>query len=175
MSEQTFKKRKINKEMETTITTTTTTTSVSNETPNRFIINEPLKIQEKRSNNDIIPNISKCDPKEIKEIWVHKNCPDGMGAALTAFCYAKNQGIVYNFVFLTHGEPLPNAKNKRIAIFDFCPKQPDLQKLIEEAKSVIVYDHHESERDTVNMFPDNCYYSETHSGVFLAWKFFFLT
>lgn len=121
------------------------------------------------------------DPLSLDEVWVHGNCPDGKGAQTVAYLYQRIYGksrAPFTFRFLYHSQGLPDAssdqwRNKNIAIFDFCPKAEEIKDLRERAKSVMIFDHHESAKPLVDANADIAYYTPTFSGVALAWRYFF--
>ena len=119
--------------------------------------------------------IKKQDPITIDQVWVHGGCPDGMGAATVAYLYGQTQEDekTFEFKYLFHGSAMPSGKDKHIVIFDFCPKKEELEVLLQECKSIGIYDHHKSAFPVMDDFPEICTYDNDHSGVGLAWSFFF--
>jgi uncharacterized protein len=120
--------------------------------------------------------ITKPEPHidDIDEVWTHAGCPDGFGAALCYLTYCKwtsTNGFPV-IKFLTHGKPRPDARKKNIAMFDFCYEEKEMEEIFREAKSVVVFDHHEGKQELMKKY-SNCHYDLYHSGAYLAFKYFF--
>lgn len=67
-------------------------------------------------------------------------CQDGLMSALIF----KNKFPNCDIYFERYGRTPPNVKNRDIILVDFSYKKPEMLKLIDEANSVIVLDHHKS-------------------------------
>lgn len=109
----------------------------------------------------------------VEEVWFHSGCPDGVGAASVAYIFAQREGKKFQFQGLCHHRETPSGEGKKIAIFDFCPKEDDLRRLITESDGMSVYDHHQGVEHIMKQFPSNCHFDNNHSGAYLAWMFFF--
>lgn len=116
---------------------------------------------------------TKTSKKEIqKKILViyHKNCLDGFTAAWTAW---KALGNKAEYMGVTHPAPsLENFEGKDIFLLDFCYNAKEMKELKVKANSVIVIDHHVSQKDAVKISTDYLY-DIKHSGAVLASKYFF--
>jgi oligoribonuclease NrnB/cAMP/cGMP phosphodiesterase (DHH superfamily) len=102
-------------------------------------------------------------------ILYHADCPDGFGAAWAAW---KKLGNGAEYRAISHGmPPLPGLRGKEIYLLDIIYSPRDLARLRKINKRVMVIDHHESARDIVTSQPEHIY-SATHSGAYLAWRYF---
>jgi len=59
-------------------------------------------------------------------------------------------------------------------MFDFCYNVEEQKQIFKEAKSCVIYDHHEGKKDFMQNY-SNCYYDEEHSGAYLAFRYYFGT
>lgn len=71
----------------------------------------------------------------------HANCADGFGAAWAAWM---RWGDDVEYVPCAYGQPAPDVRGKHVLIGDFSFKRDVMKALGDDAKSVIVLDHHES-------------------------------
>lgn len=112
--------------------------------------------------------------EELKDIIViyHGSCPDGFGAAFSAW---KKFGNKASYLPKNNGDndslPPEELKNKEIYILDYSFSLPILQALEKDNKSVVVIDHHQSAKETITSFPQNIF-DQNHSGAVLTWKYF---
>ena len=84
-------------------------------------------------------------------IFYHKNCNDGYIAALVAYSFFKERGVLdtVEFIPVQYNEPLPEEETyegRVVYILDFSFSKEDTTKIIEAADSVIMLDHHETAR-----------------------------
>ncbi len=110
----------------------------------------------------------------------HAHCPDGMGAALSAYLKFRDTA---DYIPVSHTEEFPkalkeNLSGKTVYCLDYCPKQPDLLHLLSNAGKVVLLDHHDGvAARTSNLILAGNGLSgvvdTTHSGAVLAWKYFF--
>lgn len=82
-------------------------------------------------------------------ILFHKNCNDGLIAALNFYAYYKEREMLNEVIFLPvqYGEGLPDEsvlKDRHVYIVDFSYTRPDMAKIVELAQEVTLLDHHES-------------------------------
>lgn len=151
-------------------------------------------------------------PEDVEEVWVHGQCPDGMGAATCARLYElamrqeplpelptrgdeprfkvaqpwdiatpakkpklppKPTWTPIRFIYLKHSQPVPSAAGKRVAVFDFSFDEATTIRLLGEAASLCIYDHHIGAKEVMDKFSDNCTFDNDHSGAYLASTFFF--
>lgn len=102
-------------------------------------------------------------------VLYHRNCPDGFGGAIAAY---KKFGARAEYVSVDP-ETLPERPlmGKRIFVVDTGFPYAVLKKLEDENKSVVVIDHHISNKKDTERFPQNVF-DNNHSGSVLAWKYF---
>jgi oligoribonuclease NrnB/cAMP/cGMP phosphodiesterase (DHH superfamily) len=109
--------------------------------------------------------------KDLKKVVViyHDQCRDGFGAAYAAW---KKFGDKASYIPRKTQDPVPEGlKDKEIYVVDYSYKKPDLEKLLEANKSVVIIDHHETAKEAVTSFKENIFDMD-HSGAVLAWKYF---
>lgn len=85
----------------------------------------------------------------LTTILYHKNCNDGLVAALNFYAYFKERDELENITFLRvqYGEGLPDEsliKDREVYIVDFSYTRHDMAKIVELAGKTILLDHHES-------------------------------
>nr|CAG8521762.1 7268_t:CDS:2 [Entrophospora candida] len=126
----------------------------------------------------ILPHI---DPGSLDYIIYHKNCPDGFGAAYSAW---KKLGTKATYHAAVHNEPPPSdLSDKHVGIFDFTYSRSIIKELEKKAKLVVIVDHHLSAK--LDFFPassssisdkdekkSNYHFDMDKSGARLAWEFF---
>lgn len=111
--------------------------------------------------------IKKNDEKVL--VLYHKNCPDGFGAAYSAW---KKFGNKAEYVAV-EPETLPEKfpKNREIYALDISYPVTVQERLRAKNKSLVVLDHHISKKLNTEAFPENIF-DNNHSGAVLAWKYF---
>jgi len=109
-----------------------------------------------------------CDLNDINFVIYHKNCMDGMGSAYAAW---KFLGDNAEYFAASHGNPPPDVKNKNVVILDFSYKRNILKKMMLEANSLTVIDHHISAFNDLKDLP-GMIFDMKHSGAVLSWKYF---
>lgn len=82
-------------------------------------------------------------------ILYHKNCNDGLIAALNFYAYFKEKDELDNVIFqpVQYGEPLPDEsilKDREVYVVDFSYPRTVMMELVEMASNVTLLDHHES-------------------------------
>jgi len=108
------------------------------------------------------------EPSAVNLVIYHANCTDGFGAAYSAW---KLLGDRAEYHAAKHGEPPPDVTAKNVVILDFSYDNVTTKRLMQEAKSIIVIDHHKSAM--VELHDVSCTrFDMNHSGAMLAWKFF---
>jgi len=121
-------------------------------------------------------------PNTIDLVIYHGKCCDGFGSALASYEYFKfNNGcnILGNKVEYfpaTFNQPPPSVIGKNVIICDFSYKKDVLLKMISEANSLAVIDHHKTAEAELKDIPDKYkIFRMDHSGAYLTWKYFFPT
>ena len=108
------------------------------------------------------------EPSSVDFVIYHANCSDGFGAAWSAW---KLLGERAQYHAATHGDAPPDVSGKNVVVLDFSYDNATTKRLISEAKSFLVIDHHKSAM--VELHDINCTkFDMNHSGAMLSWKFF---
>ena len=84
----------------------------------------------------------------------HDNCDDGFAAAYAVW---KLFGDEVEYVPAQYGQDLPDVTGKDVLIVDFSYKKPEMDKLADQARRVIVLDHHKTAKAELEGFVQlNC-------------------
>jgi hypothetical protein len=102
----------------------------------------------------------------------HANCPDGFFAALTVWLrLGQKKGIEY--FPSTINRPPPDVKGKIVFILDMAYSKETLLEMIQQAKNLLVIDHHKTNQEALSSIPDRYrLFDLQESGATLAWKYF---
>jgi len=113
------------------------------------------------------------DPALTDLVVFHKDCPDGFGAAFAAW---KLLGDKATYVAADHGPAAPHSldvRGKRVVVADYCFPAAVTQRMISEAASFIVLDHHASaEKELAGVDAQYKVFEMKQSGATLAWNYF---
>jgi hypothetical protein len=106
-------------------------------------------------------------------ILYHGNCPDGFGAALSAWIkYGDN--AIYTPVF--HNEKPPQIQSKEVIMIDFCYPLDVMESIARQAESFTIIDHHAGIShviEKIESLPNvKAVCDLNHSGAYLAWEYF---
>lgn len=101
-------------------------------------------------------------------VLYHASCPDGFGGAYAAW---KKLGDTAEYIAVFHGDPPPNLASKDVYIVDFSYPKERLLELEAQAKRLVVLDHHEGAKESVEAVKNHVYDS-TRSGTGIAWEYF---
>jgi oligoribonuclease NrnB/cAMP/cGMP phosphodiesterase (DHH superfamily) len=102
-------------------------------------------------------------------IIYHGNCHDGFGGAFAAWKKFGNEAEYFSAV--DRVVP-PDVVGRDVVIIDFSYPKDVLQKMLSEAHSLAILDHHAgSETDIISV--PNHVFALDHSGATLAWTYFF--
>ncbi len=107
-------------------------------------------------------------PSKDTVILYHADCADGFSAAWAAW---KKFGDRASYFAINHSDPPLNLKNKHIFFLDILYRERELEKLLSENKSVNIIDHHITNKGLLSL-TSSYLFSISHSGAFLAWKYF---
>jgi oligoribonuclease NrnB/cAMP/cGMP phosphodiesterase (DHH superfamily) len=108
------------------------------------------------------------DPGSVDFVIYHGDCSDGFGAAYSAW---KLLGDRAEYHAAKYGEEPPDVKGRNVVVLDFSYDNATTKRLMQEAKSFLVIDHHKSAM--VELHDVSCTrFDMNHSGAMLAWKFF---
>lgn len=120
-------------------------------------------------------------PAEVDLILYHASCTDGFGAVVAAQHYykytRKGKGQAPVAIPLQYDRcdrVTLDFCGKNVAIFDFSLPLPLMERLRREARSYVLWDHHDTARADLENFP-NCHFDLEYSGAVLAWRFFYGT
>lgn len=72
----------------------------------------------------------------------HGNCADGFGAAWVVRKALGEDAV--EFFAATHQRPPPPVEGRNVLIVDFSYKRPVMEKILNQARAVVVLDHHKS-------------------------------
>lgn len=101
----------------------------------------------------------------------HKNCLDGFTGAwvVNRAC----EGEVDFFPGVYQEDP-PDVRDRDVIFVDFSYKRPVMQKILDEATSVVIIDHHASAITDLDGLPfADSLLNVDRSGAMLAWNFYF--
>ena len=119
--------------------------------------------------------IERADPARLtkdKLVVYHGRCPDGFGAALSAWLAL---GDSADYLPADYTDPAPDVTGKDVYIVDFCYPRKVMEQLNVTAGSITLLDHHATARDNLKGFECSCgriHFDMTKSGARLAWEFF---
>ena len=108
------------------------------------------------------------DPNSVNTVIYHADCTDGFGAAYSAWKCLGNRA---EYFACKHGTPAPDVKGKNVVILDFSFDNKTTKKMIEDAASLLVIDHHKSAMVELHDIT-NTHFDMTKSGAMLSWEFF---
>lgn len=108
------------------------------------------------------------DPHSVDLVIYHGNCTDGFGAAYAAWKLLGDRAVYHA---AKYGEPPPDVTGKSVVVLDFSYDNATTKRLMKEAKSFLIIDHHKSAM--VELHDVTCTrFDMNHSGAMLSWKFF---
>lgn len=107
-------------------------------------------------------------PEKVDLVIYHAPCTDGFTAAWAAW---KLRGNSAEYCARPPNGNPPDVRDRHVAILDMSFPREILEKMTEEAKSLIVLDHHKTNRDDLKGFL-NASFDMTKSGALLAWEWF---
>jgi hypothetical protein len=108
---------------------------------------------------------------EHKNIAVlyHGGCPDGFGGAYAAW---KKFGDAADYIPVEHQKPAPeHLEGKELYLLDFCYEKETMDKLLAQAKTLTILDHHEGVQEVIESMPNHVYDTE-RSGASISWNYF---
>ncbi len=105
-------------------------------------------------------------------VFYHGTCRDGFTAAWAAWKKFGADAVYIPLVWTNlMPEQIPDVSGKEVYFLDFCPEQDELDRVLRQAKKVIIIDHHVSREKETQSVPGSVY-DINHSGGYLAWKYF---
>jgi oligoribonuclease NrnB/cAMP/cGMP phosphodiesterase (DHH superfamily) len=108
------------------------------------------------------------NPNDVEMVLYHANCSDGFGAAWAAW---KLLGSKAKYIACKHGSPPPDVTGKNVAICDFSFNNATTKKMIQDANSLVILDHHKSAVVELHDISE-AIFDMNHSGAVITWKFF---
>src|SRR3989344_4426942 len=105
--------------------------------------------------------------KENIVVIYHGDCPDGFGGAY-AFWKKFGDHAFYNPA-QDRKQPEINIQGKEVYIIDFSYPEEALKRIEQEAKRLVILDHHISAKKAVESVREHIF-SNDHSGVGIAWE-----
>jgi len=108
------------------------------------------------------------DPGSVDFVIYHANCSDGFGARFAAELLLGSRATYFA---AKHGEQPPDVSGKNVAIVDFSYDNTTTKRMIEEANTLIVLDHHRTALVELSDIP-NVRFDMDKSGAILSWEFF---
>lgn len=109
---------------------------------------------------------------DIDIVIYHGGCTDGFGSAFSAWKYLKDKEVKY--VPAIHGDKPPIVKGKNVLICDFSYDEKTTLSMINDAKGLLILDHHKTAKATLEKIPsENKVFDMYHSGAYLTWTYFF--
>jgi oligoribonuclease NrnB/cAMP/cGMP phosphodiesterase (DHH superfamily) len=107
-------------------------------------------------------------PNQVNCVIYHAECTDGFGAAWAAWKFLGNRSEYYA---CNHGTAPPDVKGKNVVLLDFSFNNAVTKKMINDANSLCVIDHHKSAMVELHDI-SNTRFDMTKSGAILSWEFF---
>lgn len=89
-------------------------------------------------------------PEQVDFVIYHYACQDGFGAAWAAHQRIGDtspKGVEIQYVSAKYGSEPPDVTGRHVAIVDFCYEREQLDAMVEKAASLVVLDHHKSNRE----------------------------
>lgn len=104
----------------------------------------------------------------------HKNCTDGLGAALAVRTFLWGEGQLNNTEFqsIQYGDTPPDVTGKDVYIVDFSFSRTTLETMKQQANSLVVIDHHKTAQAELAGL-DYCIFDMDKSGCVLTWEYLF--
>lgn len=106
-------------------------------------------------------------------VLYHKNCQDGLAAALAVRKYLWDNSLMKGAKFQTaqYGDPAPDVTGLNVVIVDFSYSRDVLLEMKSKAQGIIVIDHHQTAQEALDGL-DFCIFDMSKSGAVLAWEYF---
>jgi len=118
-------------------------------------------------------------PKDIDIIFYHYPCQDGLTAGWVADKYAKENKLNYSLYGLDNDKKLlpVDITGKNLLFMDIAPNEERYKKILAEAKSFYVLDHHKTNQAFFETLDNktNFVFDMKKSGCRLAWEYFYPT
>lgn len=103
----------------------------------------------------------------------HGNCADGFASAwVVRKFYQETRNEDIEFFPGVYQNPPPEVKGKHVILVDFSYKRPILDKMKQEAKSILILDHHKTAMADLQGF-EGAVFDMNRSGAMITWNHFF--
>ena len=101
----------------------------------------------------------------------HANCVDGFTAAWVVH---RALGKDVEFFPGVHMTPPPDVRGKDVVLVDFSYKRPIMEKIVADANSVLILDHHKTAAEDLKDLPGaHVIFDMNRSGARITWDYFF--
>ena len=101
----------------------------------------------------------------------HGNCADGFSAA---WCFWRKYGEGADYIAGVYQQPPPDVTGRDVYLVDFSYKRAVVERMLNEAQSVTLIDHHKTALEDLAGLPYlNQFTDLERSGATLAWDFLF--
>jgi len=101
----------------------------------------------------------------------HGNCADGFSGAWVVR-RALGEGVDYHAG--VYQNPPPDVTGKDVILVDFSYKRPEMERIVEQAASVLVLDHHKTaEADLTGLYGAEIVFDMDRAGSMIAWNHYF--
>lgn len=101
------------------------------------------------------------------------SCADGFGSALVVKHHSELNGYECAFVPANYGDTPPDVTGKNVLIVDFSYPRDVIVAMKEQAKSLVVIDHHRTAQAALEGLGDYCIFNMEKSGAVLTWEYLF--
>lgn len=120
----------------------------------------------------------------------HGNCADGFGSAWVVWKYFGGDNV--DFYPGVYQRPPPDVKDRFVLMVDFSYKAPVLEQMTDEARSILILDHHKTAQEDLSAWKTDHYksydqlvseldrqqfflavFDMNRSGAGLTWDFFY--
>lgn len=109
----------------------------------------------------------------MKKVIYHASCHDGFGAAWAVW---KALGDAVTYIPMHHGDDPENCRGDDLIIVDFSFKRDVMERLLEQANSILILDHHISAKDDLAiLLLDQRLQGQfdlNRSGAMMTWEWF---
>ena len=99
----------------------------------------------------------------------HGNCDDGFGAA---YAFWKKFGSQIDYYPGSFVKGPPDVAGQDVVIVDFSYKRPVIERMAEEANSLLILDHHKTAQEELGDLP-YATFDMSRSGAMMAWEYCF--
>lgn len=105
-------------------------------------------------------------------VFYHGDCPDGFASAFAAWLAL---GDSAQYCPVQHKDTLPDVTGDTVYMLDIAFDRAVMERLSEQAASLVVLDHHQTAKESLEGFRCKCghiHFDLNHSAAYLAWTYF---